>query len=88
MTWLLVTRRPYGPALALLGLIPRHPYSAIIFPSNWQLWRNFPDALQHWEHGEFLIPGIGQKIRVGIVFLDGKRLWELVLRGNLAVGRA
>src|SRR6266852_9766196 len=37
---------PYGPALALLGLIPRHPYSAVPFPSNWQLWRNFPDAMQ------------------------------------------
>src|SRR5712692_4121057 len=46
MTWLLVTRRPFGPALALLGLIPRHPYSAVPFPSNWKLWRNFPDAMQ------------------------------------------
>src|SRR6266436_2727047 len=46
MTWLLVTRRPFSPALALLGLIPRHPYSAVPFPSNWQLWRNFPDAMQ------------------------------------------
>src|SRR5260221_4362216 len=47
MTWLLVTRRPFGPALAHLGLIPRHPYSAVPFPSNWELWRNLPDATQH-----------------------------------------
>jgi hypothetical protein len=30
-----------------LGLIPRHPYSAVPFPSNWELWRNLPDATQH-----------------------------------------
>src|SRR5260370_6733693 len=46
MTWLLVTRYPLGPALALLRPLPRHPYSAVPFPSNWQLWRKFPDALQ------------------------------------------
>jgi hypothetical protein len=38
---------PVTPAHAL-GPHPRHPYSADIFPSNWQLWRNFPDATQQW----------------------------------------
>jgi hypothetical protein len=42
---------PCGPALALLGLVPRHPYSAVPFPSNWELWRNFPDALQQSSEG-------------------------------------
>jgi hypothetical protein len=28
------------------GPLPRHPYSAVPFPSNWELWRNFPDAMQ------------------------------------------
>src|SRR5664279_4225088 len=51
MTWLLVTRRPLGPALAHVGLIPRHPYSAVPFPSNWKLWRNFPDAMQQSSAG-------------------------------------
>ena len=37
---------PYGPALALVSLVPRHPYSAVPFPSNWELRRNFPDAVQ------------------------------------------
>src|SRR5664279_1810024 len=46
MTWLLVTRRPCCPAIARLGLVPRHPYSAVPFPSNWQFWLNFPDAMQ------------------------------------------
>jgi hypothetical protein len=23
-----------------LGLIPRHPYSAVPLASNWELWRN------------------------------------------------
>ena len=33
---------PLGPSGALLGLIPREPYSADQFPSNWQMWRNLP----------------------------------------------
>jgi hypothetical protein len=36
--------------LALLSLVPRHPYSAVPFPSNWQMWRNFPDATQQQGH--------------------------------------
>ena len=38
---------PCGPADALEPH-PRHPYSADMFPSNWELWRNFPDAMQQW----------------------------------------
>lgn len=36
-------RAPIGPSGALLGLVlPREPYSADQFPSNWQMWRNLP----------------------------------------------
>ncbi len=31
---------PNGPALALVSLFPRHPYSAVPFRDNLQLWRN------------------------------------------------
>jgi hypothetical protein len=41
------------------------------------LWPNFPDALQHWEHGEFLIPGIGQKLGSGLYSLAGELLLRL-----------
>src|SRR6267378_460081 len=46
MTWLLVTRSPLWPSVSALSLIPRHPYSAVPLPSNWELWLNFPDAVQ------------------------------------------
>src|SRR6202012_1183863 len=36
---------PCGPASAFEPL-PRHPYSAVPLPSNWELWRNFPVATQ------------------------------------------
>ena len=54
MTWLLVTRSPVAQ-LALLGLVPRHPYSAVPFPSNWELWRNFPDAPQQSSAGTVIV---------------------------------
>jgi hypothetical protein len=38
----------FGPAVALQGLIPRHPYSAVPLPSNWELWRKFTDAMQQF----------------------------------------
>jgi hypothetical protein len=28
------------------AFVPRHPYSAVPFPSNCELWPNFPDAMQ------------------------------------------
>jgi hypothetical protein len=34
------------PSFGALGLVPRHPYSAVPFPSNCELWPNFPDAMQ------------------------------------------
>src|SRR5579871_5322652 len=39
---------PVGPAGAF-GPRPRHPYSAVPFLSNWQLWRKFPyrNAISH-----------------------------------------
>src|SRR6267142_5698415 len=46
MTWLLVTRSPLWPSVSASSLIPRHPYSAVPLPSNWELWLNFSDAVQ------------------------------------------
>src|ERR1700682_606417 len=65
MTWLLVTRRPLGPAMARLSLIPRHPYSAVPFPSNWQLWRNFPDAMQQTPKAKRKLRKAKRKLRNG-----------------------
>src|SRR5271169_3725642 len=54
---------PVSPAarLAPFGPHPRHPYSAVPLPSNWELWRNFPDATQQWYRcqpgGHGLVPG-------------------------------
>src|SRR6266481_10058124 len=90
MTWLLVTRRPFGPALALLGLIPRHPYSAVPFPSNWELWRNFPDALQQSSEGKDFGPSpnrVPRELRSGWYLLNGADgLGEL--QPELPVGHA
>src|ERR1700730_2356426 len=46
MTWLLVTRSPLWLSVSASSLIPRHPYSAVPLPSNWELWLNFSDAVQ------------------------------------------
>src|SRR6476620_3949471 len=68
---------PCGPALALLGLVPRHPYGVVPFPSNWELWRNFPDALQQ-SSGEQTFRRAGtacRDIKVLMIFLkQGRRV--------------
>jgi hypothetical protein len=37
-----------------LSLIPRHSYSAVPLPSNWEMWRYLPDAMQQSAGEEML----------------------------------
>src|ERR1700752_4461468 len=70
--------------MALLGLFPRHPYSAVPDPSNWQLWRNSPNALQQWSES----PGPWQgamAFRMRFGFQDPDALLETapaIVRGD------
>jgi hypothetical protein len=67
--------------LALVSLVPRHPYSAVPLPSNWQLWRNFPDALQQSSQVKNLRRGLQAVLaKPGAARVDGSgsdcRAWE------------
>jgi hypothetical protein len=41
-----LTRRPLAQRLALLSLFPGIHIAHVPSPSNWELWRNPPDAPQ------------------------------------------
>ena len=61
---------PVSPMAQLwrFGPLPRLPYSAVPFPSNWELWRNFPSAMQQSPEGKNLLePGrrAGRELRSG-----------------------
>src|SRR6202021_457216 len=73
MTWLLVTRSPVAQS-ALLGLVPQRPYSAVLVPSNWELWRNFPGATQQ--------SSAGTKFRA-----DGMKDWARINHWVVSEGR-
>ena len=69
--------------------IRRHPYSAVPFPGNWELWRKCPDASQHFKvltlrRG----PYVGRKLGSEWYF-SGRigRFWE-ELSSQLPVGGA
>jgi len=46
MTWLWLTRRPLAQHMLPVSLFPGIDIAHVPLPSNWELWRNPPDAPQ------------------------------------------